>query len=204
MQNLKNYMMFANDDYTMNFQNMGITGTLIELVDVILAHVTEVLSSGDLSIIEDIHNTCINQLNDMIKDAQSSIYGQVVAKINYINTLSNIVLFCSLGIVVILYFLMILYCFKSNSQLKQSLSNLLYISDSEAHMHQENAEKMKYAVEMIRKNFEIDTQNLLNNECDFKRRKNPKEPIQSKEIEYSIAVIAILGLAVHLSCLFFF
>jgi ATP-dependent Zn protease len=89
----------------------------------------------------------------MIRNAQSSIYVQVVAQINYINTLSNVVLFCSLGIVVILYFLMILYCFKSNSQLKQSLSNLLYISDSEAHMHQENAEKMKYAVEMIRKNF---------------------------------------------------
>ena len=197
-------MMFANDDYTMNFQNLGVTGTLIELVDVILAHVTEVLSSGDLSVIEEIHSTCFDQLNGMIINAQSNIYGQVVAQINDINTLSNVVLFSSLGIVVILYFLMILYCFKSNSQLKQSLSNLLYISDSEAHMRQENAEKMKYAVEMIRKNFEIDTQNLLNNDSDFKRRKNPKEPIQSKEIVYSIAVIAILGLTVHLSCLFFF
>ena len=197
-------MMFANDDYTMNFQKLGVTGTLIELVDVILAHVTEVLSSGDLSVIEEIHSTCFDQLNGMIINAQSNIYGQVVAQINDINTLSNVVLFSSLGIVVILYFLMILYCFKSNSQLKQSLSNLLYISDSEAHMRQENAEKMKYAVEMIRKNFEIDTQNLLNNDSDFKRRKNPKEPIQSKEIVYSIAVIAILGLTVHLSCLFFF
>ena len=196
--------MFANDDYTMNFQKLGVTGTLIELVDVILAHVTEVLSSGDLSVIEEIHSTCFDQLNGMIINAQSNIYGQVVAQINDINTLSNVVLFSSLGIVVILYFLMILYCFKSNSQLKQSLSNLLYISDSEAHMRQENAEKMKYAVEMIRKNFEIDTQNLLNNDSDFKRRKNPKEPIQSKEIVYSIAVIAILGLTVHLSCLFFF
>ena len=197
-------MMFANDDYTMNFQKLGVTGTLIELVDVVLAHVTEVLSSGDLSVIEEIHSTCFDQLNGMIINAQSNIYGQVVAQINDINTLSNVVLFSSLGIVVILYFLMILYCFKSNSQLKQSLSNLLYISDSEAHMRQENAEKMKYAVEMIRKNFEIDTQNLLNNDSDFKRRKNPKEPIQSKEIVYSIAVIAILGLTVHLSCLFFF
>lgn len=71
-------------------------------------------------------------------------------------------------------------------------------------MHQENAEKMKYAVEMIRKNFEVDSQNLLVSETDFKRRKNPKEAIQSKEIVYSIALMVVLGLAVHLSCLLLF
>jgi hypothetical protein len=51
IQNLKNYVMFTNDDFTINFQNLRITGTLIELVDVILAHVTELLSNGDLSVI---------------------------------------------------------------------------------------------------------------------------------------------------------
>jgi hypothetical protein len=40
-------------------------------------------------------------------------------------------------------------------------------------MLQENAEKMKYAVEMVRKNFDVDTQNLLV-VSDFKKRKNPK------------------------------
>ena len=145
--------MFTNDEYTMQFQNLALTGTLIELIDVILAHVTEVLNNGDLSVVEDIHTTCIGQLNYMIQNAQTNVYNQVIDQINYINTLSHVVLFSSLGIVVILYFLMILYCFKSNSQLKQSLSSLLFISDSQAHLHQENAEKMKYAVEMIRKNF---------------------------------------------------
>jgi hypothetical protein len=40
-------------------------------------------------------------------------------------------------------------------------------------MLQENAEKMKYAVEMVRKNFDVDAQNLLV-VSDFKKRKNPK------------------------------
>lgn len=39
---------------------------------------------------------------------------------------------------------------------------------------------MKYAVEMARKNFDVDTQNLLNNTSDFKKRKNPKEAILSR------------------------
>lgn len=46
------------------------TGTLSELVDVMLAHVTEIMDSKDLSIIEDVHETCIVQLNNMIVFAQ--------------------------------------------------------------------------------------------------------------------------------------
>ena len=137
------------------------SGTLIELVDVMLAHVTELLSSGDSSIIEDIHDACIIQLNDIIRSSQGQIYIRVVSDINSVSSLSNITLYCSLGIVAVLYILMVFYCFQSNGQLRLSFSSLLYISDSEAHMHQENAEKMKYAVEMIRKNFEVDSQNLL-------------------------------------------
>ena len=38
---------------------------------------------------------------------------------------------------------------------------------------------MKYAVEMARKNFDVDTQNLLG-VSDFKKRKNPKESVLSK------------------------
>jgi hypothetical protein len=50
----------------------------------------------------------------------------------------------------------------------------MLISDHEARMRQDNAEKMKYAVEMVRKNFDIDTQNLLNKNDSFKNRKSPK------------------------------
>lgn len=72
----------------------------------------------------------------MIHNAQSDIYGEVIDQINYIKSLSNNILFSSLGIVVILYFFTVFYCFKSNSQLKKSLYSLLFISDNEAHMHQ--------------------------------------------------------------------
>jgi hypothetical protein len=41
-------------------------------------------------------------------------------------------------------------------------------------------------------------------DTDFKRRKNPKEAIQSKEIFYTIAIMALVVLAVHITCLFFF
>ena len=57
---------------------------------------------------------------------------------------------------------------------------------------------------MIRKNFDVDTQNLLIPDSDFKRRKNPKQAMQSKEIIYTIIVMALLGLALHLLCLFTF
>lgn len=196
--------MFPNEEYTIQFKSVATSGTIIELIDVILAHVTEVLSNGDLSLIEEIHSTCMGQLNEMIKAAQGNVYGEVVAQISSVSLLSNTVLYSSLGVVSVLYFLMVFYCIQSNTQLKKSLSSLLFISDSEARMHQENADKMKYAVEMIRKNFEIDPQNLLIRESDFKRRKNPKEAIQSREIVYSIAVIAVMGLLLHLTCLFVF
>jgi len=55
----------------------------------------------------------------------------------------------------------------------------MLVSDSEAKMLQENAEKMKYAVEMARKNFDVDAQGLLAT-GEFKKRKNPKEAALSR------------------------
>lgn len=60
-------MLFNNDEFTIKFKSVEMTGSIIELVDVMLAHVTEVLSNGDLGIVEEIHSTCILQLNTMIK-----------------------------------------------------------------------------------------------------------------------------------------
>ena len=113
-------------------------------------------------------------------------------------------MYSSMGIILLLYFFMVLYCVKSNFKAKEKLTDLMYISDTEARMLQDNAEKMKYAVEMARKNFDVDTQNLLGGSGDFKKRKNPKEAILSREIVYTIGAITILGLIIHLTCLFFF
>lgn len=75
---------------------------------------------------------------------------------------------------------MVLYCVKSNYKAKDKLADLMFISDAEAKLLQENAEKMKYAVEMARKNFDVDTQNLLASGGEFKKRKNPKEAMLSR------------------------
>lgn len=66
IQQLKNSTLFDSTEYSINFQNLIMTGTLSELVDVMLAHVTQIIDSGDLSIVEDIHQTCIEQLNGML------------------------------------------------------------------------------------------------------------------------------------------
>lgn len=56
---------------------------------------------------------------------------------------------------------------------------------------------------MSRKNFEVDTQGLLQ-ECDQKRRKNPKEAVVGREIVYAVGIAVAVGLIAHIVCLFFF
>jgi hypothetical protein len=51
IQQLKNSTLFDSSEYSINFQSLIMTGTLSELVDVILAHVTQIIDSGDLSIV---------------------------------------------------------------------------------------------------------------------------------------------------------
>jgi len=111
-------VIFPNDVQTIQFQSLTVSGNLIELVDVMLAHITESLGNGNMSIIQDIRNTTIGQLNGMIGLAQADIYSQLLSQLNSISLLSSIVLYCSLGVVLLLYILMVFYCFKSNSQLK--------------------------------------------------------------------------------------
>lgn len=188
----------------MQFQNLTMIGTLSELVDVILAHVTEVMYTGDFSIIKDIQVTCVNQLNHMITSNQEAILDVIDSSISEITFLKNVLLYSSVAIILLLYFFMITYCVKSNYKAKEKLTDLMYISDSEARMLQDNAEKMKYAVEMARKNFDVDTQNLLVSVTEVKKRKNPKEAILSREIVYTIGAFTVIGLIIHLTCLFFF
>jgi hypothetical protein len=61
---------------------------------------------------------------------------------------------------------------------------------------------MKYAIEMTKKSFDVDLQNLFNLNSDFKKRKNPKKAILGNEIIYTIAFVAILGISIHIICLF--
>lgn len=100
--------------------------------------------------------------------------------------------------------LMAFFCYRSSNKLKVNLAPILYLSDNEAHLHQENASKIKYAVEMIRKNFEVDTQNLLIASTDNKKRKHPKKVVLSNEVVFTIVFLAIVAVSIHLTCLFLF
>lgn len=146
IQNLKNVSIFDNTQYNMTFQNLTMIGTLSELVDVILAHVTEVMFTSDLSIVKDILGACVGQLSDMISANQDAILIAISHSIDGISFLKGVTLYSSIAIIVLLYFFMILYCVKSNFKAKEKLTDLMYISDAEARMLQDNAEKMKYAV----------------------------------------------------------
>lgn len=70
IQALKNVSIFDNTQYNITFQGLTMVGTLSELVDVVLAHVTEVIYTGDLSIVRDILSACVGQLSDMISSNQ--------------------------------------------------------------------------------------------------------------------------------------
>ncbi len=73
IQALKNSTIFDNTQYSMSFQNLTMVGTLSELVDVILAHVTEVMFTGNLNIVTDILSACVGHLSDMISSNQNTI-----------------------------------------------------------------------------------------------------------------------------------
>lgn len=112
--------------------------------------------------------------------------------------------YCSMGVVVIIFILFILFCYYSSQNMMRKLFPILYITDEEAHVHQENAAKIKYAVEMIRKNFEVDTQSLLIDWNEAKKRKYPKKVGLSKGIIVTIIILACGALALHLTSLLIF
>jgi hypothetical protein len=64
---------------------------------------------------------------------------EISASINSISFLKDVTLYSSMGIILLLYFFMVLYCVKSNFKSKEKLTDLMYISDSEARMLQDNA-----------------------------------------------------------------
>lgn len=73
--------------------------------------------------------------------------------------------------------LMVIYCYKETGIIKLRLSDLLFMPDIQARAMQENAEKMKYVVEMARKKFDVDLQGIVTDRSRFKKRQNSKMPV---------------------------
>ena len=168
-----------------------------------MAHVTEFMSTLQVSVIENIHDTCFDQLNQIMVDAHAQLKQEIMDQIATSRILKNALFYTSMGLVVILYIFMLINCVSNIYRAKEGISELVMISDTEARIRLENAEKMKYAVEMSRKNFEVDTQGLLQ-EFDKKKRKNPKEAVMSKQIVYGIGIAMVVGIMGHIVCLILF
>jgi hypothetical protein len=81
----------------------------------------------------------VYQLNGMISSNQKSILVEMGESISSLTLLKNVMLYCSIGVMALLYFFMISYCVKSNYKSKDKLSELMYMSDTEARTLQENA-----------------------------------------------------------------
>lgn len=75
IQVLKNQPLFNNDEHTIEFQGLQMTGTLIELIDVIFAHINEILNNGNYVVIENIHETSIKLTNQIEQSHNHSFDG---------------------------------------------------------------------------------------------------------------------------------
>lgn len=139
IQQLKNETLFNNSATQMTFNSMQFYGSVNELVDVILAHVTEFMATLDTALIEKIHDTCFEQLNYIIVDAHSELKQSMLDEIDTSRVLKNALFYTSMGLVVVLYLFMLIYCVKSSYRAKESISELMMMNDGEARVRQENA-----------------------------------------------------------------
>ena len=87
------------------------------------------LSSGDLSLIEDIH-AGYPALIDTIELQSASLKNILDEEFDHLKTFKYIVLCISSAVVLGLFLIMFLFCYSYNEKIKTKLLPLLYISDS--------------------------------------------------------------------------
>lgn len=91
--------------------------------------------------------------------------------------MKNIMVYVIATFTILMDVLMVIYCYKETGIIKLRLSDLLFMPDIQARAMQENAEKMKYVVEMARKKFDVDLQGIVTDRSRFKKRQNSKMPV---------------------------
>ena len=78
----QNKKMFSNDQLMINYQGRNYTGNLNELVEVILSEVYTLTKTKEYEVIEDIHDTMILQLSDMIETQQDIVSDMIGASLS--------------------------------------------------------------------------------------------------------------------------
>ena len=76
------------------------------------------------------------------------------------------------------------------------------MSDGEARMNQTVADKLKYAVDMIKKNFDVDLKLILGPVEVHKQRKKPKELVMGTQKKVLIIIFILIGLCIHILLLY--
>lgn len=89
-----------------------------------------------------------------------------------------------------------------NNIAKKKLHDLMMMSDGEARMNQTVADKLKYAVDMIKKNFDVDLKLILGPVEVHKQRKKPKEIVMGTQKKVFIFIFIIIGLCLHILLLY--
>jgi hypothetical protein len=124
--------MFSNDQLMINYQGRNYTGNLNELVEVILSEVYTLTKTKEYEVIEDIHDTMILQLSDMIEIQQDIVSDMIGASLSQMKSLKN---YLGLGIlfgIVIFYILMIYLCYNLVVTVKYNMHELMLTSDHQA------------------------------------------------------------------------
>ncbi len=128
----QNKKMFSNDQLMINYQGRNYTGNLNELVEVILSEVYTLTKTKEYEVIEDIHDTMILQLSDMIEIQQDIVSDMIGASLSQMKSLKN---YLGLGIlfgIVIFYILMIYLCYNLVVTVKYNMHELMLTSDHQA------------------------------------------------------------------------
>ena len=155
-----------------------------------------------MELLREVQLVYITEINPYMEENEYILNSSINSQLENVRFINAFMLYLSITLIALLYFFMILFCFKINERVKLRLSKLLYISDAQAKFEKQNGERMKYVVEMSRKNFDMDMSSVLSDNVSFKKRKNAKESSLSRQIVFSILFLIVVGLINHLACLF--
>lgn len=93
---------------------------------------------------------------------------------NSLINLEIIIVMLLICVVIVFYVLLIWLIIVLNKVIKDKLNLLMMMSDTEARMKEGYADKLAYALDMVRKNFDVDLKIILGPIEHHKLRKKPK------------------------------
>ena len=137
-----------------------------------ISHVYEMtLGSPSLIEINYFHESYISDVNARIINEKDKLSAKISDTANNFKNLQEILLIVGVICIFIFYLLLGLLIVILNTSAKKKLEKLMMISDNEARMNQTMAEKLKYAVDMIKKNFDFDLKTIIGPPEKHKQRK---------------------------------